>query len=772
MRGLMAAILLGLPAVAWCAPPGSPLDRLVVGAYGLSRAEDVPAFRAAGCEIAPIELPLEFDAGKGDAERLEALLAACDEAGVWVILGLGGSDAGEAAQPSDNAWRTRVGSQIHALVEAVGEHTCVVGWMTPRRLSERLAPSPGDLQDWTARRYSSIDELNAGWGSRYGSFAEVRRADALDIGRLSPLGLTLSLVDLALADAALYRETVALFADTYRVYDAGQRPVLAGGESAYWAFASLPPNVQGALTDGRLGEAGPDAALCNPIAVDVARAGGRFEVLHAIPVRAASTPDDLRRAASAACLRGARGVLWSDWRTVSAEARLVAVSEEVASWSERLQGWRPEATCALLYEPIHTGPPSSAGRPLGGLLDSSAWPSEPMAILEQIARGTAWGGVDILPAHLVRPGDLDRYATILAPQLYDVPQSLEVALWSAVRGGSLLYADLGLGLRQSHGMTALPPGLIGLAGLALIPNVFPMSLSGTVMETNPALPSLPGGAVTEGEVFGPVIGDARLTGGARPWIVFRSRRDASRGFVLLYAGISVHRLEQGAVVFATAPALATWSPREPLGARLWEELLSRGAQIRDPGRGPVGETALLEARRGGGDLAAADYGAPESWATLESAGTEADCAVGAVIETSETSGVRWRIPLAGGGVAVARGAPVRVLSPSTGVWLDSYGAQGLVARIAPAGVRWRATTDGPPEPEPGPPIAVGLAVASGAMPILAREEFDVIQRPLDGSPEQNLRLLADEAGVLTLTLDLAAPVEIEIRPRHREEDDG
>ncbi len=754
------------PASARTVPPER---RPCVAAYGLSSATEAPAFRRAGFDTAFVELPPRFAQTEGDARRLEAFLTACDTEDVSLILGVQCDDPrtapGGLLSPYDTTAVNRLGAEIHHLVSLAGDHPCVIGWMTPRRLSESVALRDQDFAAYLQGRYGVVATLNERWDVRYSSFDEATAGQARAQAAISPLGLGAPLLDVAVFQTLLHRDALALFLRTYQRYDPYQRPVVAGEECNYWALANLPLGMFGAVTGLRPDEAGPDPLLGNPIAVDVARAGGLHAAFHGLEVRADTDPALLRRQAAAAFAHGAWGVVLSDWQTVAAEEALAELLPEIRSWTESTGPLPVRSSIALLYEPLHGGARSGTGYLLAGLLDARGWPSEPLAILAAFARGSRYGGIDVLPAHEVDAAALSRYAVVLAPQLYDVERGLADALWDYVKGGGLLYTDLGLGFHQSGTMTEFPATLMGLTGILAVPFILPMQLGGTVEQPCPALPSLVPGARTSGAVFGPVIGDARLTMGATPIVVFRSRRVAQRGNALFFASLSAHYVGRGAVLFATTPALAGLTPQDALGAPLWADLMTRGAMVENVG-GDDFAPPHLEVRTGDGIVVAAAYDAGTEWATAQRAGSDRAVFRGALTETAAEGhdDVLLHIPVGESVLAIADRLPVRIPSPTTCVWVSEYGPDGLRATVAPSDASW-SPIEGGYVAAGGTVQPLALEIAAGAFPILPREELEVVVRGSNGRPSETVRLTAGDDGVLRLDLGAAGPLEVTVRPR-------
>lgn len=770
-RAAVATILLALASAVPAQDQSSeaPVVGRWIGSYGLESPEDVPVFHDAGFNLAILEVPLSFGTVEDDDDELLAVLDACLQAGVacWVGIRISGVPGeGPASMcPYDNAFREELGTAVFRLTRAVAAHPAVVGWVTPSLTSEMVGARPNDFARFLAERYGGdLRALSRAWGRACGDWVDATEALAWESSRKSPLGLNQPIMDVAAFRWRVHMDLMQLFLSTYGAYDPIGLPVFAGQENTYWALANVPIGYEGAITGVFPPWGGaPDLTQC-AVAIDVARAGGVRRAFFGIDLHAAVTAEELRRYLSAAWVRGAWGVVFSDWHGVAASEEMEKVLNEGRADATRLWDYEPRPTTALLYEPIHGGVLSDSRTPLYGLLDLPGWPSEPMAALRLYGNGHRWGGMDVIPAHLVTPDLLAQYRTILAPQLYDAPDELVGTLWDWVRAGGVLYCDMGIGSWQSGSFQALTEPLIALLGVLRIGLIGPGEFDGRVYMESPALPSLHEGMSTEGTPFRGLVGDARVTAGAKPMIVFRSRRDRNRNDQLMYSGIMVNELGSGAVVFSTTPCLDDWSPSESLGRLFWGDLLSRDARIEKAAPDSI-VGGRLDARAGHGMAVVANYAPgtePVHLVLYDAVGAVlTDCLVHTGQSVRETE-ILSAVP--GNGLLAARDLPLEVLSPEALVVVHEYGPKGLSLTIGPPDAAHGFVVTRGGWIEGGTPTRYAMRLGSGELPILPNEEFDLILT-VPGDVVIRRVASADGSGVVNIPIDTAPAIEVTLRPQ-------
>lgn len=743
-----------------------------IGSYGLESPEDVPVFRDAGFNLAILEVPLSFGTRDEDDDELLALLDACLQAGVGCYVGLRISGVpGEGPMdmcPYDHAFREELGTAIWRLTRAVAAHPNVLGWVTPSQTSDLVSTRSVDFSRFLMEQYGEPRALSEAWGSAYRDWPLATEQAAWDSSASSELGLNRPVMDVAAFRWRAHTDLLCLFRDTFAAYDPAALPLMAGQESTYWALANVPAGYTGAITGifPRWGE--PPDLTQNAVAVDVARAGGLRRAFFGIDLNATVTPSQLRRYLSAAWVRGAWGVVLSDWHGVAGSEDMRQAVQDGWVDATRLWSYEPRPTTALLYEPVHGGPLSPSGTPLYGLLDLPGWPSEPMAALQTYAYGHRWGGMDVLPAHLATPAVLSRYRTVLAPQLYDAREDLVGMLWDWVRAGGVLYCDVGIGSLQTGSFQALTEPLITLLGVLRIGQLAPGEFDGQVYMESPSLPSLREGMSTTGMPFRGLVGDARVTAGAKPTLVFRSRRDRNRNNQLMYAGIMVNDLGSGAVVFSTTPCLDDWRPDDPTGRMFWGDLLSRGARIEKATPGPI-VGGPLDARSGQGMAVVANYapGAEPVHLVLRNAvgAVLTDCLVHTGQDVPETEVLSQ---VAGGGLLAARDLPLQVVNPEALVAVHEYGPRGLSLTIGPPDAAHGYVVGRGAWIEGGTPVRYAMLLRSGELPILPNEEFDLIVT-VPGGAVTTRRVVADGSGAVSILVDTSPAVEVTLRPRALQE---
>jgi len=740
-----------------------------IAAYGLESADDVKEFVAAGFNCALVELPIDFAADDTGKDAIKALLDACAEHNVSVMLGVHGvgvpPDPPSEINPYEYGYRRAFGDAAFQIVQIAKRHPAVAAWLTPSRASEYLRTRPEDLGDFLHTRYSDIGALREAWGSYLPTFADATRQEAARISGDTVLGFALPSLDVAEFDTVAYRDLIGLYARTYDTYDPDRRPVVVGEECAYWALADLPRGVGGAITGIYPDEADPDRVTQNAVAVDVARSGGIRRAFFGIRVTPDMRADELERLVSAGFVRGAWGIAVSDWHSVAGEKSLAQVIRRAAERSEALASYEPRPCAALLYQPIHSGAAAQTGEPLYGLLDLPGWPCEPMACLRVFSRGSRWGGIDVIPSHLASADVLSRYATVLAPQLYDVDEPLSAALWDYVRGGGVLYCDLGIGLRQTGSVQLLPETLVPLIGVMRITSLTHTEFDGVVYGGSPIFPSLVDSATTEGQPFSGLTGDARVTAGAKPTIVFRARREPrSRDPRVTYAGVFTNSVERGAVVFATNQIMAHWLPTEPLGAGFWGDLVSRGSLVENTTT-PGLICPDIDVRSDGETVTAVNYSSAMLLATAGVPSASGRCFTGCVARTgAAVRGAELSCELAPGELMVATAVPLTVDAPAALVAVTSYGPKGLELQVAPFDARYTFGRIAGPELSGGTPQELALVLRPGTLRILPGERLDATLTRSDGTTSP-LEAVAGPDGTVRIELGKTAAVGVTVKPR-------
>lgn len=750
----------------------SPLKRWIA-AYGLVSAAEAQAFAEAGFNCAVIELPYAFGDREGEWASLDALLDACDQRRIAVMLGVRGivppsQDGPTVMNPYDRGYMASLGTRVFKVVQAAGTHECVVAWMTPRRASEFVGARPTDFADYLASRYGSLEELERAWGRGFASFADATFGVAASLSGATDSGFGLPALDVAAFQTLAHRDLLAAVAGAYRRHDRAGRPIVVGEECAYWALANVPPGLAAAITGIYPDEAEPDVVTQNAHAVDVARAGGLRKAFFGIRVTAYTTPDELARYAAQGFVRGAWGIVVSDWHTVAGEPLLRSALARVAEAADELGTYEPTPPAALLYQPIHAGAAARDGRFLYGRLDAPGWPCEPMDAMLLYGRGTRYGGLDVVPAHEATAPALARYSTVIAPQLYDTDEPLMGALWDYVRSGGVLYCDLGVGMRQTGSIRQLPEPLVPLLGVFAVPYVWPMALDGQVAEVSPVLPSLRQDARTTGAPFRGVVGDARITTGARPTIVIRSRRDDR--LRMTYAGLFAHPVGSGATIYATVQCVGTWTPLDPLGRAFWGDLLGRGRAIENV-TAPGLLTPGLDVRHGGGTLVAASSADTDGIATVDLYGAPGQLiSRGVLLVGAGLSPTRVTAHLGARELWVGHLMPVWVSSGRALARVERYDSRGLEVTLAAPDARVAEGPRGSLELVPATPQPFELVVRTGRLQVLPNEEFRLTVTSADGSVARTA-VVADETGAIRVAVADTPLANVLLEPRALAGDD-
>ncbi|MBW3635911.1 MAG: beta-galactosidase trimerization domain-containing protein, partial [Armatimonadetes bacterium] len=233
---------------------------------------------------------------------------------------------------------------------------------------------------------------------------------------------------------------------------------------------------------------------------------------------ASALPDLTRRWIAEACAHGARGVGFDSWPDLRAVPGLSAtISEEISKFSQpayaQIWGEAPINTSAILLTPLADGatlpfgtPPQRFPRGLYGFGENLV-SGEPSTLVQALRWGTAFGGIDYISPDDLNDAPLERYRTLVAPQLLSAGAETTAQLTSYVSTGGVLIADLGVGAMQNGGeVSALPPPLAELFGIsgALTMRSVAFNLAGVA--PHPLFPAWsnliaarPGAALTTGD---------------------------------------------------------------------------------------------------------------------------------------------------------------------------------------------------------------------------------------------------------------------------------
>ncbi len=627
-------------------------------ADGITRVVDLDAYQKLGLNTVVVRLTWatnqngDISARNLAPQRAFALEAA--RRGLKIIYAL-------PAAPDDMAGAFRLSADSEAYValwttwlqDAVGNlknTPNLIGWMLPDDPRGLGIFDDRGFQRWIGENYANVGVINRQWDAKFESLDDVSMADVAALQDAWRGDVGLSDADVASGKSRITRPTNAHSEwafhpaalalahykwDAYRALLTTWVGALRGEDAAHLVFSgrapdyaqllSLPAGIDIAVPDLSPGVAETDIVTHNPQSIDIARRGGKFEVLPLLSPRASvdlpasALPDLTRRWIEAAHARGARGVAFDSFdnlrqipglaSAVSAEIGDLTMPENAAMW-----GAAPVNTLAILLAPLADGltvqfgaPPNRSARGLYGFGDDLV-AGEPSGLVWSLRWGTAFGGVDYLSPDDLAETPLDKYATILAPQTLSISGEAATQLGNYVNSGGVLVADLGLGALQSGGEArALPPALANLFGVAENFEVRPLSFNLNGIATHPLLPSWsgliqsrpglsltlgdgPNGAAFAGPVglsFGPAVVSSTATRVATTPQIAQVVGPMPRVYS---AGLSINSVGRGYALFAPFRLWSNWRPGHVGFDTFLGDLTSRGATVTQ-----AGATSLIPA---------------------------------------------------------------------------------------------------------------------------------------------------------------------------------
>ncbi len=789
----LAVLTLALLAPA-TAQPAADNDRPgpYVFIYGLQGAGAAETARSLGCNTLYLDLPTDAPL---KIEPTRALIAEAAREGLHVIVGLRTKLAGEYRISAwDAAYAGAVREWIRAVVGGLQGTAGISAWATDHYLERDLSHTEADFRQFLLGRYGSLAALNQSWGTHYARIDEVTRvrADALDQDQVYGVGRPS--VDLAEYQRQAFHDVMRLWADEIRAIDA-ETPLFTGRISLYRSLTAIPDLydvVQPFMPPDILE---PDIATANVQAVQMARRGGRFDVLPwlriPLPPSRAYSYAALYGWVLEAGLRGAVGVGLEEWERISAltSARNNAVDQLAAALAQApFAGDAPRPSVAVLYEPYAAGH-QFAGTPAYGFLTDYA--VDDLASLACAYRpGTIFGGLDYLCLSDLAQVELDRYSAILAPACLSIPPEAAARLGGYVEGGGALFADLGLGMYQSHSWDPTLSPLGAILGISESRDLEDRFGGFKVGETHPAFPSVRVGMEAEGTFVpgeGVNLSLGRFTrrsfegaatqmegyafkgpswfvhprAGAIP-LATQSVRfdDRQRPYFL---GLTVVEVGVGLAVFAPFPAWSYWPPQDALHAAVHCDLFSRRARYRlisdalvDYRVGLSGSDDWLHLS-GRGDVATVEVlaGVADHRAFLGAVSTFS--AAGRTAAGLRSGVVRLTVDLPEGSMRHCEAIPVRV-RPASGeahARVSVYGP-GLVAlELGGDGAAWgRERRTGPEGFYGGRETRIRLNIDDGLYPVEpgSRHEVSLVE---GRDSTQTMLVTADHRGRLDFWLTTA-----------------
>lgn len=583
--------------------------------YGLERGGGLPVARDLGLNTIYVDL---LPGDLADLDPCIELIRAARQEGLQVIIGLPTTEpvAGHVS-PCNTAYRESVREIITYCVTRLHAETGVTAWGTGHALERTLKYSDEDLRTYLQLGYPSLQSLNASWGSSLQTWMQVTmdRARALDSNQ--PLSVRRASVDLADYQAWAFREVMRDWLETIRGLDP-DRPVLTGRVTLYRSLPSIPEGYDVVCVSMPPDVVELDLYAHNVHALDIARRGGKFQVLQVLrcphPTTEAYSTDAFRDWLQLAALHGSAGIAVEDWSLLE-----VAYAGELRGSHPRLTGAlrdtaripfgvQPRPSAAILYEPYAEGQ-QVTGQPIYGYL-RDLLPGEPANLAYALRLGTRYGLVDYLTLDDLAEADLRQYGVVLAPACLKLPPPEAQRLASYVQSGGAVLADLGLGMYQSGSWDALPAPWMEAFGLLWMGNLEGKAGDLSVGSLVPDLPSLglgmrshaPEVQQQRGEglhrstataterrpytVMGQVA-EARAAADGIPFASLGMRFDEQRQ--AYFRGLIANRYGAGLAVFATHALWSRWPLGDGMSQALHGDLMSRRARYALTQRGLLQE---------------------------------------------------------------------------------------------------------------------------------------------------------------------------------------
>ncbi|UCH36290.1 MAG: beta-galactosidase [Armatimonadota bacterium] len=548
-----------------------------------------PDYRRAGLNTVFAELAYAGDAVPLDEafREWDDYLLGIKQRGFYVIVYLHNSihaGAGRTPWAFDAQWR----SYVQSIVRRYRDTTNLIGWCFSDELGDALTYPNEAFRDFLRREYGSIEALNAAWDGRYSNFGEVtleyqrqghgRPEDSM-VTPSFPFGIGPKAFDSARFKLDRVAWANRQFESAVREVDPAT-PIWSGANNLGWPATRI-PRTWGAFFDFYPGSSGSDFDTHHVWMVDVGRGPN---VRPAMPML---LPEDsarfhwhldarvIRGWMAEAALHGAAGITFWPWSFLGVDDRpgdRSSSAQRIDMCETTIRTLRasgifemlPRPTIAVLYEPYAEG--WGAMSQVYGLLRHPS--GEPVPLMRELKYGTRYGQVDYLTTSTLSRAELDNYGVILAPFAADIGADAMRRLTDYVRGGGVLFADVGFGCIQAGkvvtGMTDAAKRLFGIRRL-------------TVSDSGP------GRFVATGD-FGELLGGLQAGVDAtdklremaldvEPSTAVAALRGPGR------QGLYVNRVGEGYAIFYSALAWSSPSATDPLMGKIHNALFARRARI-------------------------------------------------------------------------------------------------------------------------------------------------------------------------------------------------
>lgn len=585
----LAALSLALAAGA------ADLPHPLVFIYGAQDPEVIPLVADLGVNAVYVS-PATLDSI--EMARLEESIERAREHGLPVVIGIPTVSREFALMPAPGRERYRawVTDVITRVVERFRDNEQVVAWAAGDFLEDAIDYNEADFRAYLREQYGQVASLNAWWGTGLRDWGEASRALARELDDGLPFHVGRASVDVADFMRWAFHAVMQHWAQEIKALDPA-RPLMTGRISLYRDLAAVPAeyDVVCPFISPLVGD--PDQLTHNVHAVDMARRGGRFEVVPCLETPVTEEQHRTRALArwtALAAVHGARGIGLADWRRIeeapAQRVTLQALEETLAGMDpEEAFSCRPAPTVAFLHQPYAAGFRRGEQGVYGYLGDfSHGQPNNPFWAFRL---GMRYGLADYLTLDDLPLTDLDRYGVVFAPLALRLPVPAQAQLVNFVQGGGALVCDVGTGMVETGSWMALPPAMARLLGVRRLVEGREMVGDLRIGWAPPWLPNLPRGARTLGSHRTSRQAPDRVTAAERrgyhvAGFVCHAEPAEGAGLIAVsstayvdrrqvFAGLVGNRTGLGATVFATHRLWANWTTADPAYEAFHHDLCAR-----------------------------------------------------------------------------------------------------------------------------------------------------------------------------------------------------
>ncbi len=607
---LLAGVLLPATLCAEQTPRPEPMV-FMAGIQGPEAVDTITSLNQGSACVNTVYYDLPQDAPL-DLEAVRSSIRKAADADLRVIVGLRTKlDGSLRVSPRNGPYTEAVREWLSAVVGGLSDTEGIAAWATDHDLERDISYTDEDFRAFVLQRHGSLSAINEMWGADLRSLGEITMEKARELDHDQTHGVGRPSVDLAEYRRRAFRDTMKLWAREIRRLDP-DTPLMTGRISLYRSLTAIPSDYDIVQPHFPPDVLEPDMITHNVQGVQMARMGGRFDVIPWIrlplPPTEAYSGNALYGWIVEAGLRGAVGVGLEDWSRIEGMRtwRNNTITNLRTALSQRpFRGDRPQPCAAVIYEP-YAGGHEFFGAPAWGFIrDFPLMDAAELACNYRL--GTIFGGLDYLTMEQMSEADLSEYSVLLMPACLSVPEAAAAAIRGYVERGGAVFADLGVGMYQSKSWAPTYSPLAVVLGIAGA--IEPADRFGNfrVGEVHSAFKSVKRGMAARG-TFVPSEGVSRSVGhmsertfegpanqrkgyafkgpswfvnpasGAIPLATQSVRYDDKKNPHFL--GPTVNTLGGGLALFAPFSAWSFWPPEDDLHAATHGDLMRRRADYR------------------------------------------------------------------------------------------------------------------------------------------------------------------------------------------------